>query len=89
MAGAAVYQLISDRRVRRWTHEVLIPEGRKSGINFHQLAAILEDLPLPSSRSDDAFRLLQEHAETIRKELSAAEMKGSAKFTLGTDPEVL
>jgi hypothetical protein len=89
MAGVAVHQLVLDRRVRRWTHEVLVPEGRKSGIDFHQFVAILDDLPPPGPRSDGALRHLQEQATTIRKELSASEMKGSKKSTWGTDTDAL
>ena len=66
LIGSAFYQFVSTRRVRLWTGETLVPEGRKSGINFQHFVVLLEDLPPPNPRSTDALKPLQEHTETIR-----------------------
>ena len=87
MAGCAVHQFVLARRVRRWTHDVLVPEGRKSGIDFRHFVALLDELPPPGPRSDDVLRPLLEQAMTIRKELLVSEVKGSPKPTRGTDPD--
>jgi hypothetical protein len=75
LIGARVYQVVLERQIRRWTHEVLIPEGWATGINFPRLAAMLEDLPPPGPRSRDSLCPLQEHAPTLRKELASLEWK--------------
>ena len=71
LIGSAVYQFVSTRRVRLWTGETLVPEGRKSGINFQHFVVLLEDLPPPNPRSTDALKPLQEHTETIRAVLAS------------------
>jgi hypothetical protein len=75
LAGAAVHQLVLDRQVRRWTHAVLVPEGRKSGVDFDQFLAILDDLPPLGPRSQDTLGRLQEQAASIRKELPVPQGK--------------
>lgn len=77
MAGVAVFQLLLDRQVRRWTNDVLVPEGRQLNINFRQFIDLLDDLPQPSRQSDDAIRSLQEQAGTIREVLLEIGEKGS------------
>jgi hypothetical protein len=84
-AGGAVHQLLLERRVSRWIHEVLVPEGQEAGIDFHHFIAFLDDLPTPGPRSDDVLRQWGEQSRMIRNELSAFDVKLSNKFTCETD----
>ncbi len=74
LIGAVVYQFDVSRRVRLWTAETLVPEGRKAGINFRHFVALLDDLPPPNSRSTEVLKPLQEHAQIIREELSTLDV---------------
>jgi hypothetical protein len=88
MAGTSAHQFLLGRRVRQWTHDVLIPEGRTSGVDFPHLAAVLDDLP-PAPRSGDVLHSLRGQVVTIRAELALHEVKGFKKPTLGADPDGL
>lgn len=86
-AGAAAYQFVQGHRVRRWTRDVLIPESRKSGVDFRRVIDILDDLPPPGPRSHDSLHPLQEQARTIREELASFGVKGTTKASAATDPD--
>jgi hypothetical protein len=75
-AGVAVFQFILNRRVRQWTHDVLIPEGRDLHMDFGRFIELLDELPEMSRGSDDAIRNLQEQSMAIRSVLSEFELNG-------------
>jgi hypothetical protein len=70
-AGAAVFQLLQSHRVRRWTREVLIPEGEKADLDFDRFATVLRDLPPPGPYNQDELRRLREDSAPILQELAA------------------
>jgi hypothetical protein len=71
-AGAAVSHGLMRRRARRWTREILIPEGRREGIDFGRFVAVLEDLPPPGPRMFGELDDLREQSSAIRAELAAS-----------------
>ncbi len=74
LLGSVVYQFIVSHQVRQWTREVLVPEGRKSGISFQHFVSLLEDLSPARTRSADVLDPLKEYGQTIREELATLEV---------------
>jgi hypothetical protein len=70
-AGAAVFQLLQSSRIRRWTREVLIPEGEKADLDYESFARVLRDLPPPGPYNQDELRRLREDSAAILQELAA------------------
>jgi hypothetical protein len=71
VAGSA-WQMLLVHHIRSWTKDVLVPEGKKIGIDFHCFMAVLADLPPSSPQSEDELRHLKEYENVIREELVAA-----------------
>ncbi len=82
-AGAVVLQHLFNRRVRRWTREVLIPEGETWGVDFGRLIAILKDLADSSYRARDELDGWRANARTLIKGLVAAGKGGKDKPAQG------
>ena len=72
LIGGMVYQFITAGHIKRWTHEVLVPECRKTGIDLQKFSDLLGDLPPSNHRSPDALTPLQDQAVTILEELSSS-----------------
>ncbi len=87
IAGGGIQQAIFGRRMRRWVNDVLIPEGKKSGVAFPRLLDLIDNLPHPGPRNDDVLRHLKEGIDLIRKELAATGLATPGK-PLDTQPDL-
>ena len=67
--GLGVMHLLQRRRLRGWVAEVLITEGELAGIDFGQLAALLQDPPPTGPYNFDDLRPLREEAGAVVKVL--------------------
>lgn len=73
--GIAVFQFILYRRVRQWTQDILIPEGRDLHIDFGRFIEFLDELPESGRGSEDPIRDLQDQSKAIRSVISEFEVK--------------
>lgn len=69
MLGAFAWHAILNRRIHRWTREVLIPESKQAGVDLRRFVTVLGDLPPPGPHSLDELRELKGHEGAIREAL--------------------
>jgi hypothetical protein len=72
LVGLAAIYWLQRRRFRRWVEEVVIPEGEQAGIDFAQLAAVLQESPASGLFGNDGLRPLRDEADNVVKALAAS-----------------
>jgi hypothetical protein len=65
LVALRVVHLLRRRWIRQWVVAVFIPEAEKAGIDFGQLAVLLQELPARIPDTDDDLRFLRENTEAL------------------------